>query len=60
MIIIEDVTQRNILKNLKEDNMTKKKILISFSNLLRTPLNGAIPPLQNCIKDPKYIISFPQ
>ncbi len=50
VLIIEDVTKKNLVKKLSENDKFKTRILSSFSHELRTPLNSSISLLKTLSK----------
>lgn len=47
LILIEDVSYRDSIAQLRENNDYKNKIMTTLSHEIRTPLNGAIPGLED-------------
>lgn len=47
LILIEDVSYRDSIAQLRENNDYKNKIMTTLSHEIRTPLNGAIPALED-------------
>ena len=51
LITIQDVSYLDLVRELRENNEYKTKVLTTLSHELRTPLNGAITPLEKLIQD---------
>ena len=51
LMVIEDISQLDLIYTLKQNNEYKLKLLSSFSHELKTPLNGSIPLLENVFKE---------
>lgn len=52
------MSNRQALQVLKANNQYKNRLLESFTHELRTPINGALPPLEACMSDsacPEFI-----
>ena len=49
LILIEDVSYRDSVVQLRENNGYKNKIMTTLSHEIRTPLNGAIPVLEDVV-----------
>ena len=49
LILIEDVSYRDSIAQLRENNEYKNKIMTTLSHEILTPLNGAIPALEDVV-----------
>ena len=51
LIIITDITEIVLVDILKNNNEYKTRIFNSFSHEFRTPFNGMLPILENCLNN---------
>lgn len=52
-LMISDITERNLVVTLQDNNNYKNRLLASVSHELRTPLNASINFTQMALEDPK-------